>query len=63
MTFRVCVQDVVRLSKWDEQSYYSLRESAERSHRGLLKLVQAYKEALDTPVRPTLLAHVDRPGN
>lgn len=35
------------LRRWDEQTYYSLAEASEKSHRKLSKLVTQYDEVLD----------------
>lgn len=40
--------------RWDEQTYYSLAESSERSHRKLAKLVTQYDEVLDVSVSEVL---------
>ena len=40
------LKDEVKLAKWDEQTYYSLAESSEKSHRKLMMLVQEYEEVL-----------------
>ena len=44
----------VALAKWDERSYYSLAESADKSHRRLLKLMREYDDALGVGVAPIL---------
>jgi hypothetical protein len=44
------MQDQVKIQKWDEQSYYSLKSSAEKSHAVLHKLVCEFDEILKTPV-------------
>lgn len=36
------LKDEVKLSKWDEQSYYSLAESTEKSHRKLMEFLREY---------------------
>ena len=51
--------DHVKLSKWDEQSYYSLKESAEKSHRTLFRIVREYKKILELPVAPFIDQHVN----
>jgi midasin (ATPase involved in ribosome maturation) len=40
----------VKLAKWDEQSYYALAESAEKSHMKLMMIVREYDEVLQTSV-------------
>ena len=44
------LNDHVKLSAWDEKTYYSLRESSEKSHRKLFQLVKEYKTILSAPV-------------
>jgi midasin (ATPase involved in ribosome maturation) len=51
------LKDEVKLAKWDEQSYYALAESAEKSHRKLMMIVHDYEEILDTPVLKILEDH------
>lgn len=40
--------------RWDEQTYYSLAESSEKSHRKLCKLVSQYDEVLEVSVSEVL---------
>ena len=44
------LRDEVKLAKWDEQSYYALAESAEKSHMKLMKIVREYDEVLQINV-------------
>ena len=44
------LKNEVKLAKWDEQSYYSLADSAEKSHRKLMMIVREYDEVLQTSV-------------
>lgn len=48
------VSDQVTLHRWDEQSYYAMRESAEKSHRIVFKALRLYKEVLSTTVGPVI---------
>ncbi len=48
--FALLPQDQVKILKWDEQSYFSLRSSAEKSHAVLHKLVCEYNDVLQSPV-------------
>lgn len=48
------LKDEVKLSKWDEQSYYSLAESTEKSHRKLMKFLREYDDVLEADVRTVL---------
>jgi hypothetical protein len=56
------VQDQVKIHKWDEQSYYSLKASAEKSHSVLHRLVCEYDEALAAPVAGLLDAELENVG-
>ena len=46
--------DLVKVSKWDDRSFFALKESAEKSHRAVHKCARAFDEALATPAHPTL---------
>ena len=48
------LRDLVKLSKWDDQSYYALQESADKSHRQLFKLAREYDGILSHPVHRIL---------
>ena len=48
------LKDEVKLAKWDEQSYYALAESAEKSHRKLMKFLREYDNVLETDVKSVL---------
>ena len=48
------LKDDVKLAKWDEQSYYALAESADKSHRKLNKHLREYDEALETRISVVL---------
>ena len=41
------LKEMTKLAKWDEQTYYSLRETSERSHRQLFRLVVDWRGALE----------------
>jgi midasin (ATPase involved in ribosome maturation) len=51
------LKDDVKLAKWDEQSYYALTDSAEKSHRKLMMIVHEYEEVLDMSVGRILEEH------
>jgi hypothetical protein len=55
--FRVFVacQDQVKIHKWDEQSYYSLKASAEKSHAVLHRLVSDIDRAMERDLRRVIL--------
>jgi midasin (ATPase involved in ribosome maturation) len=46
------LREEARLGKWDEQTYYSLAESAQRTHRKLLKFLKSYDDVLQV-TRPS----------
>eukprot|EP00903_Cladosiphon_okamuranus_P014927 g13820.t2 len=48
------LKEEAKLAKWDEQTYYSLAESSEKSHRKLCKLVSQYDEVLEVSVSEVL---------
>ena len=43
------LKEFVKLARWDDRNYFSLKESAEKSHRQLHKLCKAYDEQLLRP--------------
>lgn len=45
---------LILTGRWDEQTYYSLAESSEKSHRKLSKLVSQYDEVLEVSVSEVL---------
>uniref|UniRef100_A0A7S3VEM6 Midasin n=1 Tax=Chaetoceros debilis TaxID=122233 RepID=A0A7S3VEM6_9STRA len=51
------LKNEVKLAKWDEQSYYALAESAEKSHRKLMMIVHEYEVVLETSVAKILEEH------
>jgi len=51
------LRDEVKISKWDEQSYYALVDSTERNHRKLMKLLREYDNILDMPISAMLEQH------
>ncbi len=48
------ILDEVKLGKWDDQTYYSLAEASQRTHRKLTRLLKAYDELLESSVAPIL---------
>ena len=48
------LKDQVKLGKWDDQSYFSLRETANKIHRQLFKLVYEYRDANNLKVSVVL---------
>ncbi|RHY65930.1 hypothetical protein DYB30_003550 [Aphanomyces astaci] len=53
------LDEFVKISKWDEQTYYSLALSAEKSHRKLMKFVRDYEEVLNMPMQAFLDRVID----
>ncbi|TYZ63967.1 hypothetical protein PybrP1_004209 [[Pythium] brassicae (nom. inval.)] len=51
--------EYVKICRWDEQTYYSLAESAEKSHRKLMKYVRDYDAVLTVPVQTIIDASTD----
>ncbi|GAB9472243.1 hypothetical protein Gpo141_00009426 [Globisporangium polare] len=51
--------EYVKICRWDEQTYYSLAESAEKSHRKLMKYVRDYDTVLAVPVQTIIDASTD----
>ncbi len=48
----------IKLGRWDDQTYYSLAESSQRTHRKLTRLLKAYDEVLESSVSPILNAEL-----
>ncbi len=48
------ILDEVKVGKWDDQTYYSLAEASQRTHRKLTRLLKAYDEVLESSVAPIL---------
>jgi hypothetical protein len=44
------LKGIAKISKWDPQTYFSLRQAAEKSHRQLHKCMKEFTEALKTVV-------------
>jgi len=54
------LKDEAKLAKWDDQSYYSLAESAEKNHRKLFKHLREYDAELETTVFSVLEEQLSR---
>jgi midasin len=54
--------DHLKLSKWDDQTYYSLKESSEKSHRILYRIVKEYKNRLLMPIDQLIDVNVNSNG-
>ena len=48
------LKDEVKLARWDEQTYYSLTESTEKSHFKLMRMMKEYDEVLEWRVNQIL---------
>ena len=53
------LKDAVKIAKWDERNYYSLKASAERSSRMLANIVRKYEDILRSPGAQVLNADPD----
>ncbi|POM80440.1 Midasin-like protein, partial [Phytophthora palmivora] len=51
--------EFVKICRWDEQTYYSLAESAEKSHRKLMKFVRDYDAVLTVSMQTVIDASTD----
>ncbi|CAH0485031.1 unnamed protein product [Peronospora farinosa] len=51
--------EFVKICRWDEQTYYSLAESAEKSHRKLMKFVRDYDSVLNASMQSVIDASTD----
>ncbi|XP_061756335.1 midasin isoform X2 [Nerophis ophidion] len=49
------LKDFVKISKWNDVSFWSLKQSVEKTHRTLFKFVRKFKEALCGPCLPALV--------
>ncbi|KAL8000860.1 putative AAA+ ATPase domain, midasin, P-loop containing nucleoside triphosphate hydrolase [Plasmopara halstedii] len=51
--------EFVKICRWDEQTYYSLAESAEKSHRKLMKFVRDYDSVLNVSMQTVIDSSTD----
>ncbi|KAG7383928.1 AAA ATPase midasin [Phytophthora pseudosyringae] len=51
--------EFVKICRWDEQTYYSLAESAEKSHRKLMKFVRNYDAVLTVSMQTVIDGSTD----
>ncbi|XP_054617732.1 midasin isoform X2 [Dunckerocampus dactyliophorus] len=49
------LKDFVKISKWNDVSFWSLKQSVEKTHRTLFKFVKKFEEALNSPCLPALV--------
>ncbi|KAG1698288.1 hypothetical protein DVH05_015277 [Phytophthora capsici] len=53
------LMEFVKICRWDEQTYYSLAESAEKSHRKLMKFVRNYDAVLTVSMQTVIDGSTD----
>ncbi|XP_060907246.1 midasin [Labrus mixtus] len=49
------LKDFVKISKWNDVSFWSIKQSVEKTHRTLFKFVKKFGEALSGPSVPSLV--------
>ncbi|XP_023122208.2 midasin [Amphiprion ocellaris] len=49
------LKDFVKISKWNDVSFWSIKQSVEKTHRTLFKFVKKFEEALSGPSVPSLV--------
>ncbi|XP_047429048.1 midasin isoform X2 [Mugil cephalus] len=49
------LKDFVKISKWNDVSFWSIKQSVEKTHRTLFKFVKKFEEALSGPSVPALV--------
>ncbi|XP_069561962.1 midasin [Brachyistius frenatus] len=49
------LKDFVKISKWNDVSFWSIKQSVEKTHRTLFKFVKKLEEALSGPSAPALV--------
>ena len=52
----LCLQDFVRLAKWEDRGYYAMKATTERNQRQLHRLTRRAEEALSQPAAAVLAA-------
>ncbi|KAF6006302.1 hypothetical protein HII12_005046 [Brettanomyces bruxellensis] len=53
-TLKKEVSDVIKLASWKDTNIDALKQSSQRSHRSLFKVIRKYREVLAQPVRPLI---------
>ncbi|KAM9355690.1 midasin [Pholidichthys leucotaenia] len=48
------LKDFVKISKWNDVSFWAIKQSVEKTHRTLFKFVRKFEEALNSPSLPSL---------
>ncbi|KAI3364212.1 hypothetical protein L3Q82_010816 [Scortum barcoo] len=49
------LKDFVKISKWNDVSFWSIKQSVEKTHRTLFKFVKKFEEGLNGPSVPSLV--------
>ncbi|XP_011610045.2 midasin isoform X2 [Takifugu rubripes] len=49
------LKDFVKISKWNDVSFWSIKQSVEKTHRTLFKFLKKFEEALSGPCLPALV--------
>lgn len=49
------LKDFVRISKWNDVSFWAIKQSVEKTHRTLFKFVRKFEEALSGPCAPWMV--------
>ncbi|KAM4522940.1 midasin [Odontesthes bonariensis] len=49
------LKDFCKISKWNDVSFWSVKQSVEKTHRTLFKFVKKFEEALNSPSVPALV--------
>ncbi|XP_069462584.1 midasin isoform X2 [Ambystoma mexicanum] len=48
------LKDFVKISKWNDVSFWSIKQSVEKTHRTLFKFMKKFEASLSEPCRPAL---------
>ncbi|KAK7907514.1 hypothetical protein WMY93_016126 [Mugilogobius chulae] len=49
------LKDFVKISKWNDVSFWAIKQSVEKTHRTLFKFMRKFEEALNVPSIPSLV--------
>ncbi|XP_056150027.1 midasin [Lampris incognitus] len=49
------LKDFVKISRWNDVSFWSIKQSVEKTHRTLFKFVKKFQDALNSPCAPSLV--------
>ncbi|XP_029902559.1 midasin isoform X2 [Myripristis murdjan] len=49
------LKDFVKISRWNDVSFWAIKQSVEKTHRNLFKFVKKFEEALNGPTAPALV--------